>query len=93
MIRQGLTEVDKTGRNLITIKRKGLNWATIINTILIKMADTTTIKVKTDSKKIILAQKYTTNKKSTILVQSPLNLVKMIIPWVGNIAKISAKSE
>ena len=57
------------------------------------MADTTTIKVKTDSKKIILAQKYTTNKKSTILVQSPLNLVKMISPWVGNIAKISAKLE
>ena len=32
-------------------------------------------------------------KKSTILVQSPSNLVKMIGSWVGNTAKISAKSE
>ena len=44
-------------------------------------------------KKITLAQKYTTCKKSTILVQSSSNLVKIISPWVGNIAKISAKSE
>ena len=49
--------------------------------------------VKTDSKKIILAQKYTNNEKSTILVQSPSNLVKMISSWLGNIAKISAKLE
>ena len=49
--------------------------------------------IKTDSKKIILAQKCTNNKKSTTLVQYPSNLVKMISPWVGNIAKILAKSE
>ena len=34
--------------------------------------------VKTDSKKIILVKKYVNHKKSTILVQSPSNLVKMI---------------
>ena len=50
-------------------------------------------KVKTDSKKNILAQKYTNNKKSTILVQSPSNLVKMISPWVGNTTKVSVKLE
>ena len=55
--------------------------------------DTLKLKLKTYSKKIILAQKYTTNKKSTILVQFPLNLVKIISPWVGNIAKVSAKLE
>ena len=50
-------------------------------------------KLETDSKKIILTQKCTTNKKSAILVQFPSNLVKMISSWVGNIAKILAKSE
>ena len=49
--------------------------------------------IKNDSKKIILAQKYTATKKSSILVQSSSNLVKMISQWVGKGATISAKSE
>ena len=38
--------------------------------------------------KIILVQKYVNHKKSTILVQSSSNLVKMISSWVERIAKI-----
>ena len=49
--------------------------------------------IETDSEKITLAQKYTYNQKSTILFQPSLNLVKMISPRVGKIAKISAKLE
>ena len=49
--------------------------------------------VKTDSKKIILAQRYANDKNFTISVQLPSNLVKMINPWVRNIAEISAVSE
>ena len=37
-----------------------------------------------------LLEKYAINKKSTILVWSLLNLVKMTIPWVCMIGKISA---
>ena len=49
--------------------------------------------LETDSKKIILDQKYSPNKKSTVVVQSSSNLVKMISSWVERIAKISAKLE
>ena len=36
--------------------------------------------LKTDLKKIALAQKYTNYKKSTILVRSPSNLIRKISP-------------
>ena len=36
-------------------------------------------------------QKLTIHKKSTIFVLLSWNLVKLIIPWIGNFAKISAK--
>ena len=63
----------------------GWSWTMIYDTIYAHQGMLFPV-LDTDSLKITLAQKYTTNKKSTILVQSSSNLVKIISPWVEKIA-------
>ena len=47
-------------------------------------------KIEGESKLFGLAQKFAINKKSTIVVQSLWNLVKIFISWVLYVARISA---
>ena len=65
----------------------------LLNVAIGKGISIKSVYLKTDSKKIPLTQKYTTNKKFTILVLSSSNLVKMVNPWVGKVTRISAKSD